>query len=615
MSMRGSGEEAYWVDATGAGWLTQPVTLHSDRMSMCELTPEQCAYISQHWLNWYEADHQYALPTIAFLLAILVFFTIGALGDLIVPRSIQNWGVYKKFRASARFLAYKCFRIPFLGWYSPSLGIILTGALGVVFFLALTLGKRPYYWPSSDYGDSPPLATRTGWMSLACLPFVLSLAAKENPITVLTRVGYEKLNVLHRWLAWAMYALALIHTFPFIVWHRKQGDMGQQWGMSVYYWTGVVALIAQSWLQFMSIGVIRNRYYELFKSTHLLAAALFFPFLLIHCGFTLTSIDYLIAAAVVYFLCWAAATLRTLFEHGPRPATGRLELLPHDVLKISVPTTSPWKPGQHIFLRFLGWNLHSLTAHPFTISSLPKRGGLMSAQEPHDMAFYVHPRGGYTGRLAALARQNPNCKVRLSLDGPYGGMKDRSLGGFERATIISGGAGAGFVLAVLEDALQTRATRGPTDVRVVFSTRNGEHAAWFQEQVATLLKEYNATGVRTEVHVTRGEGGKVVSVHREEEKARSSEDKNTGNGFIADEKISGSDSGGEELKESTIAGRPDTRAVVAQAVEGCSGGVGIAVCGPESMLFDVKNAVAQAQGKVRPAGPTEVYLYSEHFGW
>lgn len=488
--------------------------------------------------------------------------------------------------------------------------------------MSMTLGKRPYYWPNTaevSYGDSPPIATRSGWMSIACLPFVLTLAAKENPISLLTRVAYEKLNIFHRWLSWAMYALALVHTFPFIVHHRQQGDMGKQWGTSAYYWTGVIALLAQSWLSFMSLGPIRNRFYELFKATHLVSAAIFFTFLFIHCGFTLTSVDYLIAAAVLYFLCWCSATLRTLFEHRSAPTPARLELLPHDVVKISVPTTSPWKPGQHIFLRFLSWDVHSLTAHPFTIASLPRRNELASAQNAHEMAFYVHPRGGYTGRLAALARQKPNCKVRLSLDGPYGGMKDRSLGEFERAIIISGGAGAGFVLSVLEDVLRRGgAARGAMDVQVVFSTSKGEHAVWFHEQVAALLTEYESTGVRIQVHVTGGDGEGSGSSNNKKG-MRSSEEAGARDGDIKyekEEEEEASSSEGDELTKPTIMGRPDTRAVVAQAVEGFDGGgVGIAVCGPESMLFDVRNAVAGAQGKVGLGGPTEVYLYSEHFGW
>ena len=480
----------------------------------------------------------------------------------------------------------------------------------------MTLGKRPYYWPNTtevNYGDSPPIATRSGWMSIACLPFVLTLAAKENPISLLTRVAYEKLNVFHRWLSWAMYALALAHTFPFIVYHRQQGDMGKQWGTSAYYWTGVIALLAQSWLSFMSIGPIRNRFYELFKATHLLSAAVFYTFLFIHCGFTLTSVDYLIAAAVLYFLCWCSATLRTLFEHRSAPAPARLELLPHDVVKISVPTTSPWKPGQHIFLRFLSWDVHSLTSHPFTIASLPTRKELASAQNAHEMVFYVHPRGGYTGRLAALARQKPNSKVRLSLDGPYGGMKDRSLGALERVIIISGGAGAGFVLSVLEDVLRRGAPREAMDVQVVFSTSKGEHAVWFHEQVKALLTEYKSTVVRIKVHVTGGDSEGSVSSNKKG--MRSSKEAGTRNGENKSEKEEASSSEGDELTKPTIMGRPDTRAVVAQAVEGFDGGVGIAVCGPESMLFDVRNAVAGAQGKVGRGGPTEIYLYSEHFGW
>lgn len=54
-----------------------------------------------------------------------------------------------------------------------------------------------------------------------------------------------------------MYALALIHTFPFIVHHIWKEDMVFTWKTSVHYWTGVVALIAQTYLTFMSIPALR----------------------------------------------------------------------------------------------------------------------------------------------------------------------------------------------------------------------------------------------------------------------------------------------------------------------------------------------------------------------
>lgn len=41
---------------------------------------------------------------------------------------------------------------------------------------AMTLGPRPYYWPNTreiSYGNSPPIATRTGFLALACMPFLM----------------------------------------------------------------------------------------------------------------------------------------------------------------------------------------------------------------------------------------------------------------------------------------------------------------------------------------------------------------------------------------------------------------------------------------------------------
>lgn len=39
--------------------------------------------------------------------------------------------------------------------------------------VAMDLIPQPYYWSSEDFGGSPPLGTRSGWMALACMPFVL----------------------------------------------------------------------------------------------------------------------------------------------------------------------------------------------------------------------------------------------------------------------------------------------------------------------------------------------------------------------------------------------------------------------------------------------------------
>jgi hypothetical protein len=76
-------------------------------------------------------------------------------------------------------------------------------------------------------------------------------------ISALTGASHHTLLVFHNWVAWAMFVLALVHTFPFIVFHIWKGDMMTQWRTNVTYWTGVVAIIFQAYLTFMSLPWIR----------------------------------------------------------------------------------------------------------------------------------------------------------------------------------------------------------------------------------------------------------------------------------------------------------------------------------------------------------------------
>lgn len=42
-----------------------------------------------------------------------------------------------------------------------------------VILAVFTFALHPYYWPVIAMGDSPPLATRAGWISIGILPFML----------------------------------------------------------------------------------------------------------------------------------------------------------------------------------------------------------------------------------------------------------------------------------------------------------------------------------------------------------------------------------------------------------------------------------------------------------
>ncbi|OJD33804.1 ferric-chelate reductase [Diplodia corticola] len=391
------------MDMGGGGtpWLDTPVMLHSSREDSCEMTAEQCAYRSGFWRYWYKADYRFARTTVYFILAVIGLFTIGNIVSRVTPQSVRRKGFWRQTQASLRYVGYRAYRVRVFDWYSPSLAYLLVGLAGAVFFFAMTLGPQPYYWPNTkdgsvSYGSSPPIATRTGWMAVGLLPFVVVLAAKANWVTALTGVSHEKLQVFHRWTSYAMFVLALVHTFPFIIYHIWYGDMVKKWKTDMVYWTGVVALIFQTYLTVMSFGPIRNRFYEFFKATHFTAALAFIIFFFFHCDFRLTSWDYFIATATLYLSSLAFARLRAALARGsahrarlaPLPNAHlaiSVRLRPADVARQAVPVDFVWRPGQHVFLRFFSsfspsssmssglgwWSWLSWSGHPFTICSLP----------------------------------------------------------------------------------------------------------------------------------------------------------------------------------------------------------------------------------------------------
>ncbi|KAK3935272.1 ferric reductase [Diplogelasinospora grovesii] len=604
-------------------WLTQPVMLHSSRdAGTCTMTPQQCAFKTQHWVFWYNADNVYALNTVYFFVAVIGIFAVG----YGLPKVLGKNGLYLRMLAATRLLSYRQLRGKRLDWGFPSVGILLLGLVGAAFFLAMTLGPQPYYWPNTktiSFGNSPPLATRTGWMGLGCLPFVIALSTKANMITALTGISYEKLHVFHSWAAWAMFVLALVHTFPFIIYHQWKGDIVSQWSQGGVWVTGVIALIAQAWLTLMSFPFIRNRYYEFFKATHLLAAAAFVVFFFIHCDFRLSSWDYFIATGVIYALSLLYAHIRTFLLRGVQHA----ELIPETdhTLRINIGTASTWRPGQHVFLRFLTLGVHSMTAHPFTICSAPSVRSTESKRDNGNdgastMVFYIKPRGGITGRLANLARLQPGVKLAALLEGPYGGVPDRWAMGFDEALVIVGGSGAGFSLALIEDWMTNRHRRDTQQLHILVSTRDPNMRAWYLEALARIASKNAFSTAIGGLDITIHETGPQPGGGHSGQSASSVDKEGNEKDITKITDSTAKDSGAAllELFQVTFkASRPDVRAAIHRVASSTGGSIGIAACGPPSMSYDVSVEAANIQKRILCGGEglSEVWYHQEAFSY
>ena len=89
----------------------------------------------------------------------------------------------------------------------PPLGIILLLLLYLAFVLALEFVKQDI----SGEQHNQAIGVRAGWLTITQLPLLILLSGKVNMIGLITGVGYERLNVIHRWVARTMLLTATLH--------------------------------------------------------------------------------------------------------------------------------------------------------------------------------------------------------------------------------------------------------------------------------------------------------------------------------------------------------------------------------------------------------------------
>ncbi|KAK5693632.1 hypothetical protein LTR97_010201 [Elasticomyces elasticus] len=567
----------------GTPWLAQPVKLHSSRKYKCSVdTLEQCAWQRGYWRFWYEADHRFALPIVAFFLTPILLFMMGYLLTLMAPRTVSQSRPVKQLRALSRFCSYRTFRFGSLDWYSAPVGVLGLGAIGTTLFFCMTLAPRPFYWPNTrtlNYGGSPPIATRTGWMSIACIPFVFATAAKSNWITLVTGVSHERLQVFHRWISYAM------HHFGIQPPHNSHVHLSE--------------LIQNSTIA-----------YETSKATHYIAALVFMVFFFLHCNFRMSSWDYFIATGILFATSSLHRLVQALIPYGfNQRAT--ISLTDNGFVSLEVLTKGEWDAGQHYFVRLL--ELQPWTAHPFSVSSLPKKSETEQHSAHNRLVFLIQPRGGFTAQLAKIARADPTRRtMRVILDGPYGGINMKQFTEIKRLVVVAGGSGVGWVLPLIT-AFQRRRTDPDEEqatMRVILAVRDVQTEHWVGDRVSTAQSVDAACPSRIAVEIYNT-GSCQDTVERAAQDSGGEKERDEGSKGIQLGSLLTVSPDYELFKA-----RPDLPSIVArEAASAGSTPLGVFVCGPASMQYDISKEVARQQLVAAKTGSGDIYLHVEHFQW
>ena len=89
----------------------------------------------------------------------------------------------------------------------PPFGAIILILVYLSFVLGLQYFNSDY--PGAQYWQA--IGFRAAWLTVAQFPLLMLLAGKNNMIGLLAGVSYERLQILHRWVARVMLLTATMH--------------------------------------------------------------------------------------------------------------------------------------------------------------------------------------------------------------------------------------------------------------------------------------------------------------------------------------------------------------------------------------------------------------------
>ncbi|KAI9724324.1 MAG: hypothetical protein M1812_000392 [Candelaria pacifica] len=339
--------------------------------------------------------------------------------------------------------------------------------------VACFIGLNAFYTFYQVHLSLPTLfifADRAALMFVVNLPLLYLLAAKNQPIKILTGHSYESLNIVHRRLGELMCLLALLHSGGmFGVWWtllRPVGLSFVRFALSKIILLGIAAFVAYQILYLTSLASFRQKWYELFLGLHVVfqSAALVLLWFHHHNSrvYVVLALGIWAIDRMVYRLVFKTKQLQATLEimRDGSTVSLRARVPMHDGSSrlrrsLMVDIAGGWRPTEHLFLNIPTLApKHILQAHPFTIASLCAP----SASEA-ELYLIIRAQDGFSKDILDYAKYHAQVNIRV--DGPYGSQTAyEMLLDSDLAVIVAGGSGIAVAWPLVKSVQQRSTLEG-----------------------------------------------------------------------------------------------------------------------------------------------------------
>nr|KIR86161.1 ferric reductase transmembrane component 4 [Cryptococcus tetragattii IND107] len=503
--------------------------------------------------------------------------------------------------------------------------------LYVAVYLFFCLHRTETWFPMKNNN----VANQLGVMSFSQLPIILLLVSKNNPISSLTGITYQKLNYIHRASSRVCLLSSWGHALLWTprVWENKD--------FRPYLLCGIAALMGFTVLWLTSFRIIRRLAYEFFIVSHILFSIMY----LVGAWFHWRWLGYWVWPAMAIwafdrFLRFGKVIYINNFLN-PRKfnmlGESRIELLDHDVMRVTLRRENwSWKAGQHAFISAPSVSASPHESHPFSIANIP-------TENSNEAIFLIRIHSGFTKRLRAALESDVSTKIPLYLEGPYG--YPHSLDSYSTVLLIAGGTGvtftSGHFLQILANSLKGKSV--VKKLHLVWHIRHAEDIEWIAPLLNTATEGTGTVDFCVDIYVTKshssdeplpldGISDRLASIAphifpRQWDEARynpatpSVESRDEEVLLPMPQRMHVQEAGRYGLTSEAAEivkwkrGRADLRTIVEEDARAADGPMNVSVCGPVQLLQSAKKAVREVSTtEATREGLTSIDFFEETLG-
>ncbi|KAK1240457.1 hypothetical protein MKX07_004485 [Trichoderma sp. CBMAI-0711] len=379
------------------------------------------------------------------------------------------------------------------------LELFIVASYWIVSFVLCCVSYRAFegnlYWPKVSAQLWRYIADRTGVMSYANLPLIWMFSGRNNIFIWLTGWQFSTFNLFHRHIARVATLQAIIHSVGYTAFYYTAG-YGYQFRplfREPWFYLGVVATCAMSFIVFFSFSWFRRKIYESFLLIHIVLSVVVIVALFYHTSIFDGQYDpYLWPLVAIWSFDRFLRIVRVVYCNiHVRLRKTKLQrsiaAIAYDqdanIITVQINTHVKPGPGQHYYLyqpfRLKGWE-----NHPFTLAHWNQPGGQTGSTDAHSrtvdgsvvtssesgsphggmegehlLSFWIRPYDGWTRHLrdvclkAQTKSQLPAVhKETILLEGPYGMAEP--LWAYDEVLLFAGGSGIATMVPYILDHME-----------------------------------------------------------------------------------------------------------------------------------------------------------------